>query len=248
MINNRNLSLPPRFHLGYPVARRRLCHTAANAHCDNGETMAEIITIAESEQRLDHAVAAVVEAGRKASLRHWVPATSGNFSARIDENTIAITRSGTDKATLTRGDVLIVDLDAPDPRASAEAPLHYALYRDLPSVTAIFHIHSPSATMLSHGLVADSIRLSGWELLKALAGVRSHEAEIDVPVFSNDQDTVRLAALASQRFAGANGAQLSPGYVISGHGLYAWGTTPAEAWRHTEALETLLTYQLNRKG
>src|SRR4051812_10585059 len=104
--------------------------------------MAEIITIAESEERLDRAVAAVVEAGRKASLRHWVPATSGNFSARIDESTIAITRSGTDKGALARADVLIVDLDAPDPRASAEAPLHYALYRDLPQVNAVFHIHS----------------------------------------------------------------------------------------------------------
>ena len=116
--------------------------------------MAEIITIAESgpveeEQRLERAIAAVIDAGRKASLRHWVPATSGNFSARIDDNTIAITRSGTDKGALSRADVLIVDFDTPDPRASAEAPLHYALYRDLPSVNAVFHIHSPAATMLS---------------------------------------------------------------------------------------------------
>ena len=55
---------------------------------------------------------------------------------------------------------------------------------------------------------------------------------------------MRLAALASQKFAGA-GAQLSPGYLIAGHGLYAWGTSPEEAWRHTEALETLLAYQLS---
>ena len=215
--------------------------------------MAEIITIADSgldekERRLERAVAAVIEAGRKASLRHWVPATSGNFSARVDANTIAITRSGTDKGALTSADVLIVNLDAPDPRASAEAPLHYAIYRDLPSVNAIFHIHSPAATVLSRSVAGDSLRLDGWELLKALAGVRSHEAEIDLPVFANDQDTVRLAALASRRFAAADRAQLAPGYLIAGHGLYAWGATADEAWRHTEALETLLTYQLNRKG
>jgi methylthioribulose-1-phosphate dehydratase len=213
--------------------------------------MAEIITIAESgfedsEQRLERAVAAVIEAGRKAAVRHWVPATSGNFSARIDENTIAITRSGTDKGALTRADVLIVDLDAPDPRASAEAPLHYALYRDFPSISAVFHIHSPSATVLSHAFAADRVRLTGWELQKAFAGVRSHEAEIEVPVFRNDQDTVRLAALAAKRFVGDR-SQLAPGYVIAGHGLYAWGTSPREAWRHTEALETLLTYQLNQE-
>src|SRR5262245_61518474 len=103
-----------------------------------------IITIADTGhegagERLERAIAAVIEAGRKASAKAWVPATSGNFSARIDENTIAITRSGTDKGALTRADILIVDLDAPDPRASAEAPLHYALYRDLPAVNAINH-------------------------------------------------------------------------------------------------------------
>ena len=76
----------------------------------------------------------------RAAAKAWVPATSGNFSARIDENTIAITRSGTDKGALSRADILVVDLDAPDPRASAEAPLHYALYRSLPSVNAILHI------------------------------------------------------------------------------------------------------------
>ena len=71
---------------------------------------------------------------------------------------------------------------------------------------------------------------------------------MDVPVFRNDQDTVRLAALrlAALR-ASRTASQLSPGYVIAGHGLYAWGTSPEEAWRHTEALETLLTYQLDQE-
>ena len=103
------------------------------------------------------------------------------------------------------------------------------------------------ATARAGAGASDSVRLTGWELQKALAGVRSHDAEVEVPVFRNDQDTVRLAALASKRFAQAGGSQLSPGYVIAGHGLYAWGTSPAEAWRHTEALETLLTYQLNQE-
>src|SRR5271165_1480417 len=31
----------------------------------------------------------------------------------------------------------------------------------------------------------------------------------------------------------------APGYVLAGHGLYAWGGDPKEAWRHLEALETL---------
>lgn len=212
--------------------------------------MAEIITIAEAGhdeegRRLERAVQAVIEAGRKAAAKGWVPATSGNFSARIDENTIAITRSGTDKGALSRTDILVVDLDAPDPRASAEAPLHYALYRGLPSVNAINHVHSPAASVLSRGVPEGVMTLEGWELQKAFAGVRSHETAVEVPVFANDQDTVRLASVATRRLADAGDATLAPGYAIAGHGLYAWGASPEEAWRHTEALETLLSYQLS---
>jgi methylthioribulose-1-phosphate dehydratase len=211
--------------------------------------MAEIITITdaghdEEGKRLQSAVSAVIEAGRRAAAKAWVPATSGNFSARIDENTIAITRSGTDKGALSRADILVVDLDAPDPRASAEAPLHYALYRSLSSANAILHVHSPAASVLSRTLAEGMLRLEGWELQKALSGIRSHETAVDVPVFANDQDTARLAAAATRRFAEA-GTRLAPGYLIAGHGLYAWGTSLEEAWRHTEALETLLGYQLS---
>lgn len=215
--------------------------------------MAEIITIAdaahdEESRRLERAVEAVIEAGRRAAARGWVPATSGNFSARIDENTIAITRSGTDKGALARSDILVVDLDAPDARASAEAPLHYALYRSLPALAAVNHVHSPAASVLSRNLPEGALTLEGWELQKAFAGVRSHETVVEVPVFRNDQDTVRLAAAASARLAEAGkNATLAPGYLIGGHGLYAWGNSPAEAWRHTEALETLLSYQLSHE-
>ena len=214
--------------------------------------MAEILTIADAGhddegKRLQSAVSAVIEAGRRAAARAWVPATSGNFSARIDENTIAITRSGTDKGALSRADILVVDLDAPDPRASAEAPLHYALYRSMPSVNAILHIHSPAASVLSRTLAEGMLRLEGWELQKALSGIRSHETAVDVLVFANDQDTARLAAAATHRLAKPGNSTLAPGYLIAGHGLYAWGASLEEAWRHTEALETLLTYQLNQE-
>lgn len=200
----------------------------------------------EREARVAAALAAVIEAGRRAALRHWVPATSGNFSARIDASTVAITRSGTDKGVLSPADILLVDLAAPDPRASAEAPLHYALYRGDPALQAVFHIHSPAAAVLSSAVGPGAIRLHGWELQKALAGIRSHETAVDLPVFANDQDTVRLAERVSRRFGEPGDASLAPGYAIAGHGLYAWGPSPNEAWRHAEALETLLSYALSR--
>ncbi len=193
------------------------------------------------------AVAGVIAAGRAAAARHWVPATSGNFSVRIDKVHVAITRSGVDKGALTAADILIQPLDAPLlPRSSAEAPLHLALYRQHPAIGAIFHVHAPASTVLARLVGPGTLRLTGWELQKALPGITSHEEAVDVPVFANDQDTERLAALVDARLAApVDGARLAPGYLLAGHGLYAWGASPKEAARHLEALETLFEFELS---
>lgn len=188
-------------------------------------------------------MAAVIAAGRWAADRGWVPATSGNFSARVDAGTIAITRSGPDKGHLGPEDVLFVELAAPDPRASAEAALHYALYRRERDVNAVVHVHAPWAALMGRlHLEAGEIMLEGWELQKAFAGVTSHESRIKVPVFANSQDLAALAATVEARYHRAGDA-LTPAYLLAGHGLYAWGRDASEARRHAEALENLLHLQ-----
>lgn len=201
-----------------------------------------------ADSAMANAVAGVIAAGRAAALRHWVPATSGNFSVRIDANRIAITRSGVDKGNLVESDILIQPLDRPLlPGSSAEAELHTALYRQRPELGAIFHAHSPAATVLSRlSLAEGSVRLTGWELQKALKGVRTHEAVVDVPVFANDQDITALSGRVEARLAEPTGdAILAPGYLLAGHGVYAWGATEADAARHLEALETLFEFELS---
>lgn len=196
------------------------------------------------------AVAGVIAAGRAAAERHWVPATSGNFSVRIDADTIAITRSGVDKGNLVPADILIQPLGEPLlPGSSAEAELHTALYRQRPELGAIFHAHSPAATVLSRLALAEgTLTLTGWELQKALAGVRTHEAIVEVPVFANDQDIPALSKRVEARLAQpttASGAIPAPGYLLAGHGVYAWGATEGDAARHLEALETLFEFELS---
>jgi methylthioribulose-1-phosphate dehydratase len=88
------------------------------------------------------------------------------------------------------------------------------------------------------------VRFSGFEMQKALAGIASHEAVVDVPVFANDQDTVALAATVEARLEGAEGV---PGYLLAGHGLYAWGATLGDARRHLEGLEFLLACVLEER-
>ncbi|MSP20278.1 MAG: methylthioribulose 1-phosphate dehydratase [Alphaproteobacteria bacterium] len=193
----------------------------------------------------------VIAAGIYVSARGWTPATAGNLSARIDAGSMAITASGVDKGALLPSDVLVYDFAggrALGGRASsAETALHVERYTADATVGAVVHIHARNATVLSMATRGDVIRLEGYELLKALDGVRTHETPVDVPVFPNTQDMDALARDVRKRLGtGGDGAHTF-GYLLAGHGLYAWGRTMADALRHTEALEFLLGCELERR-
>jgi len=193
----------------------------------------------------DEAVAQLVAFGRFAAERGWVPATSGNFSRRLDPNHIAVTRSGRDKGALSASDFAVVTLDQPlPPGVSAETPLHVGRYRRDPAIGAIVHVHSLAATVLSRADQAKgTLDLEGFEMHKALAGFTTHESALRVPIFANAQDTARLA----DRIEAALGGWSAPGYLLAGHGLYAWGADVDEARRHVEAFDFLFRCALEER-
>lgn len=190
------------------------------------------------------AIAAVIEAGALAYARGWLPASSGNFSVRIDERHVVITRSGRNKGALNPEDLAIVVLDQILPDGlSAEAPLHLARYRADPQIGAIYHAHLPSAALASRRYQAKGqLVLSGWELQKAFAGIHTHDISLAVPVFPNAQDTATLARQIEEQLKTWQGAQ-APAYLLAGHGAYVWGRNGQEAFRHLEALDALLQLQ-----
>jgi methylthioribulose-1-phosphate dehydratase len=188
----------------------------------------------------------VAEAARELAARGWTPATAGNFSARIDASTVVITVSGRDKGSLTADDFLLVDLEGRviegAGKPSAETPLHIQLYRKDPSIGAVLHTHSPHQTVAGRALACEGgIRLEGYELLKAFAGVGTHETQVTLPVFANSQDMQELAQRVDGRLASD---QRLYGYLIDGHGIYAWGTDLDDAKRHLEAFDFLLGCEL----
>ena len=200
---------------------------------------------------ISDAVAAVIQAGRDAASRGWVPATSGNFSVRIDADKIAITRTGVDKGSLKDSDILIQPLRQPLlPGSSAEALLHLKHYLSHPTTGAIFHIHGVHSTVLGRAHESEgALTLSGWELQKAFVGVQSHLAKVEVPIFENDQEMSGLAERIEARLEQpcAAGFTRAPGYLLAGHGLYAFGASPSEAARHLEAFEVLFAQVITLK-
>ncbi len=191
------------------------------------------------------AVEEIAAFGRLAASRGWIPATSGNFSRRLDARHAVVTRSGIDKGAVGAGDVAVVAIDEPVPAGmSAETPLHLARYCTDPTIGAIFHVHTVASTVLSRAHeAAGVVRTDGYEMHKAI-GLRTHESAVDIPVFANDQDTVRLAGAIEARL-GRDAAV--PGFLLAGHGLYAWGASAADARRHVEGLEFLLACHLEER-
>ena len=175
----------------------------------------------------------------------WTPATSSNFSHRLDQRHAAITVSGKDKGRLVEDDIMVVDFNGQAVgrplRPSAETLLHTQLYARFPDVGCVLYTHSPVQTIASRLWGKQGhIRLEGYELLKALHGNTTHELAIELPVFANTQD---MNVLAAQVEAALDAGPLW-GYLIDGHGLYAWGRDMAEARRHLEAFEFLLHCEL----
>jgi methylthioribulose-1-phosphate dehydratase len=192
----------------------------------------------------------LVEIGARMDRMGWVPGSAGNLSARMSDHVIAITSSGVHKGRLTRADIIPVDHAGhplrEDDRPSAETLLHCQLYARDPSIGAVLHGHSVAATVLSRYEPGDAIMLEGYEILKAFPGIRSHEAKVALPVFDNDQDMARLAGQIAPILDPA--AAIVPiGYVLRGHGVYAWGPDIERCFWRLEALEFLLRCELERR-
>jgi len=192
----------------------------------------------------------IADTGRELSALGWTPATSSNFSMRLDARHIAVTISGRDKGRLGGEDVMVVDLDgravATDARPSAETLLHTQIYRRFADANAVLHTHSRTQTVASK-LFAKSglIRFEGWELQKAISGYTTHESTLDVPVFPNTQD---MNVLVRQVDAWLDSGKPLHGYLIDGHGIYTWGRDMPETRRHLEAFEFLLACELDLRA
>ncbi len=184
----------------------------------------------------------IIEAGKHMDRRGWVPSVSGNLSVRLGADTIAITRSGRRKGHLTRADVIEVDLEGRPLSArdvpSAETLLHCQLYTMFADVGAVLHGHSVAATVLSR-LVGQSVAMSGYEMIKAFDGHDTHDVTVRLPVLDNDQDMRRLQAVLAGRLD-----RDWIGYVLRGHGAYAWGRDMDDAMDKLEALEFMIACEL----
>ena len=175
--------------------------------------------------------------------RGWVLGTSGNFSAVISREPLrlAITSSSVDKGTLAAEHILKIDEEGNvlegSGRSSAETLLHLAVVR-LREAGAVLHTHSVWSNILSDAHFGEGgFSIEGYEMLKGLDGVTTHEHSEWLPIIENSQD---MKSLAENVEATLNEHPRSHGFLLRRHGLYTWGRDIAEAKRHVEIFEFLL--------
>jgi methylthioribulose-1-phosphate dehydratase len=194
----------------------------------------------------------LAEVGRHCYERGWALGTSGNFSAvvRKEPLTLAITTSGVDKGLLEASHIVAVDdhgrVVQGSGRPSAEATLHLAIVRSRGGgAGAVLHTHSVWSTILSEATADSSLTIEGYEMLKGLDGVGTHEHRERLPIVENTQDWTaaapRIEALLREH-------PEAHGFLIRGHGLYTWGRDLADAKRQIEILEFLFEVMGRQRG
>jgi methylthioribulose-1-phosphate dehydratase len=194
--------------------------------------------------QLEDAAARLATIGREFHSRGWALGTSGNFSAVTsrDPLTLAITASGVDKSRLAADHVIEIDCDGHTPAGplvpSSEAVVHVSIVAAT-NAGAVLHTHSVWSTILSEAfaMAGSGLDIEGYEMLKGLAGVHTHQHREWLPILENTQ---HWAAESDRIQNMLREFPLLHAFLIRGHGLYTWGTDLDEARRHVEILEFLL--------
>jgi len=194
----------------------------------------------------------LAEVGRLCYARGWALGTSGNFSAVASKNplTLAITTSGVDKGLLEPNQIVEIDERGRVVRGtgtpSAEATLHLAIVRSR-GAGAVLHTHSIWSTILADAVSdpAGGLAIEGYEMLKGLDGVRTHEHREWLPIIENSQDWSAAAPRIETKLREHPEVH---GFLIRRHGLYTWGRDLSEAKRQVEILEFLFEVMGRKRG
>ena len=195
---------------------------------------------------LESQIDALREVGADFWRRGWSLGTSSNYSVVVSREPLEllVTASGMDKGRLARSDFVRIGaggkpIVGDQPKSSAETLLHVVAATQ-PGVGAVLHTHSVWSTLLSDLFFQQGgIEISGYEMLKGLAGITTHEHTSWLEIFENTQDIPALADQVRERLSDS-ADPLAHGYLIRKHGLYTWGRDLDEARRHVEILEFLL--------
>lgn len=181
------------------------------------------------------------------------PATSGNYSLRSKTNPeiALVSESGIDKSKFTEDNFLPLyyqsremheDYKNSGRKSSDETDIHLTIYQ-ITNANCVLHSHILDSLLFADLFPAKPFAtIKNLELLKGFKGIKTHELEINIPIFENTQDIRELAERVKPAILSQPN---SYGLLLRGHGIYVWGETVEEAKRHLEVFEYIFKYYLN---
>ena len=134
----------------------------------------------------------------------FAPGTSGNLSARLDDESILATPTGCSKYLLRPSDMVIVDLNGKlisgTRNVTSEIGMHVAVFAARPDVQAVVHAHPPIATAfascglaLDQPLCAELLMTLGKIPLAAYATTGTDEVGASLEPYLQDHDAILMA-------------------------------------------------------
>lgn len=168
----------------------------------------------------------VIEVARELNRRGLVEGSSGNVSARVDEERVCLTPSSIFYDEMELDDLVVVDLDGKvlegDKGPTSEKALHLACYRAYPELGGVVHSHAVFATMFA--VARQPIPAAIEEVAVYIGG--------DVPVCEYTMTgTDELGEVVAENLAD-RGATL-----LANHGMVTVGPTVEKAFRNAALVE-----------
>ena len=160
-----------------------------------------------------------------------LPASDGNFSARLNNEHILLTARGIEKRSMRQADFVEVRLSDPDPAGgSSEWGLHRAIYQTRSEVNCVLHVHAPGLTSFAAAHRVPSVEL--------LAEAYMTVGKIALVPFVTP-GTPDLGARAVQE---SRDAMI---YLLANHGAVAVGFSVMETLHRLERAEFLARIEIN---
>ncbi len=169
-----------------------------------------------------------METARELGRLGFAPGSTGNISARVAREKIAITPSGVPYGELGPEHIVTIDLDGAviegGLQPSSDTPVHVAVYRARPDAESVLHAHPPLATTLA---------CLSWPLppIHYMVASLADDGTIEVAPYAT-YGTEELGRNAVAAIGEARAACL-----LANHGVLCLGDSPERALSNTITLD-----------